>query len=230
MGTDLLPDCGCQSARIFQSNGLEQNGTDVYLPSCLHCFSHSQPRLEAQVVRSAGQKQSPIQKSTTKQHGQRSWLTKMETAEKSQMFLLQATYSSWTWIYRTKKDPDDFKRPPDLLSVFQELGAKFHGIWYSFGEYDLVAIAEVPGNVNVAAVIIAMRSGWDGKAFDKVNVSILLNQDDAALACGRAASGLARSRDASKDGPLQGSTMDYSSQDFSKAENTAGAKKIKDPS
>jgi hypothetical protein len=160
---------------------------------------------------------------------------KMETTEKNkveegQMLLLQATYSAFTWIYRTTKDPDDFKRPPDLLGVLQQIGAKIHGIWYSFGEYDTVAIIEVPNITNVAALIIAMRSGWNGKAFDKVIATPLLNQNDAAIACAHAATGLAKSRDATKDGPLVGKTIDYSNQDFSKGSKDGWSNEGKVPS
>jgi hypothetical protein len=130
-------------------------------------------------------------------------------------FLFQGTYSSYTWVYRMTKDPADFTRPPDLLGVFQEVGAKFLGVWYAFGEYDFAAIMEVPDNVDVAALAIAARAGWDGKAFDKICITPLLNQQDAAAACDRAAKGLAKSRDATKQGPLLGSTMDFRNADFS---------------
>src|ERR1700690_654753 len=137
------------------------------------------------------------------------------TTTPTAFFLLQGTSSSYTWIYRTTTDPNDFKRPPDMLGLFQELGAKIHGIWYSFGEYDLVAIVELEKAEDMAALIIGCRAGWDGKAFDCLKATPLLSQDEAAKACGKASEGLKNSRDATKAGPLTG-TMDYSNPDFSK--------------
>lgn len=101
------------------------------------------------------------------------------------------------------------------MGVFQKTGAKVHGIWYSFGEYDTAIIVEFDKAEDAAAVAIALRAGWDGKAFDNVKITPLLTQEEAARACAEAASGLKESRDATKAGPLTG-TMDYSNQDFSK--------------
>ena len=130
------------------------------------------------------------------------------------MYLLQATYSSYTWIYRVTQDPEDLKRPPDLASVFQAAGVKFLGFWYSFGDYDLTAILEVPNNVDMATLLIGLRAGWEGKAFDAVKATLLLTPDEAASATIAAAKALPSSRDASKEGPLQG-YMDYKNADFS---------------
>ena len=138
-----------------------------------------------------------------------------EGGKTTAFFLLQGTYSSYTWIYRTTTDPNDFRRPPDMLGLFKELGVTVHGIWYSFGEYDLVAIVELEKAEDAAALIIGCRTGWSGKAFDNLKMTPLLTQDEAAKACVKATEGLKNSRDASKDGPLEG-TMDYTHAAFSK--------------
>lgn len=67
----------------------------------------------------------------------------------------------------------------------------------------------------MARIMIGLKAGLEGKAFDKLFATPLLNQDEAAKACGKAADGLKNSRDASKDGPLK-ATMDYTNVDFSK--------------
>jgi uncharacterized protein with GYD domain len=139
----------------------------------------------------------------------------VQNGKDTAFFLVQGTYSSYTWIYRTTKDSDDFKRPPDLMGVFLELGVKVHGIWYSFGEYDFTGIIEFEKTDDGAAMAIAMRAGWDGKAFDTIKLTPLLTQDQAAEACLKASKGLKKSRDASKEGPLTG-TKDYSDADFKK--------------
>jgi uncharacterized protein with GYD domain len=130
-------------------------------------------------------------------------------------FLLQGKYSSYTWIYRVTTDANDFRRPPDMAGLLLQLGAKVHGIWYSFGEYDLVGIFELEKAEDMAALMIGLKAGWEGKAFDDLKATSLLTQDEAAKACVKASEGLKKSRDASKEGPLQG-TMDYSNADFSK--------------
>jgi hypothetical protein len=81
-------------------------------------------------------------------------------------YLFQVSCSSYIW-------------PPDLASVFQATGVKIHRSWYSFGEYDLVAILEVPSNVDMATVMIGVRAGWEGKAFDAIKATPLLAQDRA---------------------------------------------------
>ena len=91
-----------------------------------------------------------------------------------------------------------------MLGLFQILGAKIHGIWYSFGEYDLVAIVELEKAEDMAALVIGCKAGWEGKAFDNLKVTPLLSQDEAAKACLKASEGLKKSRDATKDGHLKG--------------------------
>ncbi len=143
-------------------------------------------------------------------------------------WLIQATYSPWTWIYRVTKDPRDMTRPPDIIGVLQAAGVKLHGIWYSFGEYDLTAIGEVEKNEDMATLVIGMRAGWDGKAFDKVKVTPLLTTEEISQATAKAATGLAKSRDATKEGPLIQETIDYSNLDFRAGSGTPESKKTYD--
>jgi hypothetical protein len=51
----------------------------------------------------------------------------------------------------------------------------------------------VPDNINIAAIIIAMKAAWEGKAFNKVVSKPLLNQKNAAIACGHATVEMAKS-------------------------------------
>ena len=102
-----------------------------------------------------------------------------------------------------------------MQSLFEQLGVKIHGIWYSFGEYDFVGIIEMENAEDMAAMLIAMKAGWDGKAVDTIKATPLLTQSEAASACAKASEGLKKTRDATKDGPLEG-TMDYTKADFSK--------------
>jgi uncharacterized protein with GYD domain len=102
-----------------------------------------------------------------------------------------------------------------MLGLFKEFGATIHGIWYSFGDYDLVAVIELEKAEDMAGIMMGLKAGWDGKAFDKLKATPLLSQDEAAKACGKASDGLKNCRDATKDGPLN-ETMDYTIAAFSK--------------
>ncbi len=121
--------------------------------------------------------------------------------------LVQARFSPQTWADGTTTDSADVTMAADLVAVLENLGARFQGIWFSFGEgeYDLVAIVDVPASVDVAALTIAARIGWDGAPFDKICITPLLNQGDAALAWDCAVKALATTGDATSRGPLSGS-------------------------
>ena len=38
------------------------------------------------------------------------------------------------------------------------MGGRIHGLWFSFGEYDLVGIFEMPDNTDIAAFMLAAAS------------------------------------------------------------------------
>jgi len=39
------------------------------------------------------------------------------------------------------------------------VGAKLHGFWYPFGEYDAYSLWEAPGNVSLTIVTMALSDG-----------------------------------------------------------------------
>lgn len=49
--------------------------------------------------------------------------------------------------------------------VIERLGGKIHGAWFSFGEYDFVAIVDIPNNVNAVALFMATSAGGSVKAY-----------------------------------------------------------------
>jgi uncharacterized protein with GYD domain len=63
------------------------------------------------------------------------------------------------------------------------LGITFEHYWYSFGEYDLVIIAEGPGNVEAAAGVLAAYSGG---ALTSIKTTPLLTTDEAISALRKA--------------------------------------------
>lgn len=40
--------------------------------------------------------------------------------------------------------------------MIEKAGGKLHGLWFTFGETDIVAIAEMPNNISAAAMSMAI--------------------------------------------------------------------------
>ena len=70
-------------------------------------------------------------------------------------YLIQAAYTPEGWAAQVKNPQDVRAR---VQAAMEKLGGKLVGVWYAFGEYDLVAIAEYPSNVNAAAYALAVMS------------------------------------------------------------------------
>ena len=51
--------------------------------------------------------------------------------------------------------PED--RRTTVGPLLEQAGGKLHGLWYAFGEYDVLALVELPDNVTAAAVITTVR-------------------------------------------------------------------------
>jgi uncharacterized protein with GYD domain len=71
-------------------------------------------------------------------------------------YLLQVGYTpeAWANLIANPQDRIDAVRP-----VVEKLGGKITHGWYAFGEYDLVAIVDMPGNVEAAAFSLAASAG-----------------------------------------------------------------------
>ena len=75
--------------------------------------------------------------------------------------MYQAAYTPEAWAAQAKNPQDPRER---TQAITEQFGGRFVGIWYAFGEYDIVAIAEYPDNVSVATVAIAFAAGGAVKA------------------------------------------------------------------
>ncbi len=97
-------------------------------------------------------------------------------------YLVQAAYTAEAMAALVKN-------PQDRMEVVRKLaesqGGKLVGGWLSFGEYDVVMIAEMPDNVSVAAIAIAAAAGGSLKA---IKTTPLLNADESRAAIQKAAS------------------------------------------
>ena len=71
-------------------------------------------------------------------------------------YLFQATYTSEAWAAQVQNPQN---RVEVVRPVVERLGGRFECVYYAFGEYDLVAILEMPDNVSMAAIALAVSAG-----------------------------------------------------------------------
>jgi uncharacterized protein with GYD domain len=71
-------------------------------------------------------------------------------------FMLQATYTPEAWAAQVHNPANRFEQ---LKQMVEPIGGTLHHMWYCFGEYDVVLIAETQGNTEAAATAIAAAAG-----------------------------------------------------------------------
>jgi uncharacterized protein with GYD domain len=71
-------------------------------------------------------------------------------------YLLQVAYTPEAWA-KLIANPQD--RIAAVRPVVEKLGGKIQHGWLAFGDYDLVAVVEMPGNVEAAAFSLAAAAG-----------------------------------------------------------------------
>ena len=76
-------------------------------------------------------------------------------------YLYQDAYTAEAWAAQVKNPQD---RVEAVRPVVERLGGRIVNAWLSFGEYDVVAILEMPDNVSVAAFAIAVAASGAVKA------------------------------------------------------------------
>jgi len=71
-------------------------------------------------------------------------------------FLVQVSYTSnaWNALIRDPQNRLDIMRP-----IVANLGGKVESAFLAFGDYDVVAILQMPDNVSAAALSMAMMAG-----------------------------------------------------------------------
>ena len=77
-------------------------------------------------------------------------------------FMVQASYSESATAAMIKNPQD---RAAAVKPVVERMGGKLHGVWLSFGEYDVVVIAEMPDNVSAAALAMAIGASGGMSAY-----------------------------------------------------------------
>ena len=77
-------------------------------------------------------------------------------------YLIQATYTREAWAAMVKNPQN---REEAVKPVIERLGGSVKGLWLAFGEYDVIAIVEMPDNSSVAAFSVASSAAGTVKAF-----------------------------------------------------------------
>jgi uncharacterized protein with GYD domain len=96
-------------------------------------------------------------------------------------YLIQASYTSQA-IAAMVKNPQD--RAAAVRPVIEKAGGKLHGFWFTFGDTDIVAVAELPNNVSAAA--LSMAIGASG-ALSSYRSTPMLTSGEAVEAMRKAA-------------------------------------------
>jgi uncharacterized protein with GYD domain len=71
-------------------------------------------------------------------------------------YLLQASYSVEALSALIKKPQN---RTEVIRKAIEKLGGSLTGLWLSFGDYDIVAIFEMPDNTSAAAFALTIGAG-----------------------------------------------------------------------
>ncbi|HEY6134453.1 MAG TPA: GYD domain-containing protein [Rubrivivax sp.] len=95
-------------------------------------------------------------------------------------FMVQASYGTAA-IGAMVKNPQD--RAAAIRPMIEKMGGKLHGLWLTFGEYDIVAIAELPDAT--AAASLSMAIGASG-AMSSYRTTPLLTMNEAVEAMKKA--------------------------------------------
>jgi len=87
-------------------------------------------------------------------------------------YMVQASYTSTAW-HKLVQRPEN--RMEALKPVIAKLGGEILVWYYTFGEYDVVVLFEVPSNANAAAVSMAIAGSGAVKDF---KTTVLMSPDE----------------------------------------------------
>jgi len=72
------------------------------------------------------------------------------------LYMFQGAYTAEAMAKLIKKPQD---RIGAVAKALKKFGGTMHGSWFSFGEYDIVLVMELPDNVAAAAFAVAAEAG-----------------------------------------------------------------------
>ena len=98
------------------------------------------------------------------------------------IYMWQAAYTAEAWAAQ-------LKNPVDRLATMgraccEALGGKVIGTWYGFGDYDAVAIVEMPNAEAMSALALAMAAGG---AMKSAKTTVLMTGAEAVAGMKRTA-------------------------------------------
>lgn len=96
-------------------------------------------------------------------------------------FLIQGSYTSeaWTNLLAHPVDRTEVVRP-----AIEKLGGQVVNAWFAFGDSDILLIAEMPTNVDAAAIALAIAAGG---AFKSMKTTPLMSIAEGIEAMKKAA-------------------------------------------
>jgi len=95
-------------------------------------------------------------------------------------YLLQVAYTPQAWAAMLKNPQD---RTQVLRPVLDKLGGKFETAYFAFGDYDIVAVLDLPGDIDAAAFSIAAAAGG---AIKSIKTTPLMSISDGISALQKA--------------------------------------------
>jgi len=71
-------------------------------------------------------------------------------------YLIQVAYTpeGWAALVKTPQNRVEAIRPS-----IEKLGGKIEGAWFTFGDYDIVVVVQMPDNVSAAGIAMAFAAG-----------------------------------------------------------------------
>jgi uncharacterized protein with GYD domain len=96
-------------------------------------------------------------------------------------YLAQATYTSES-VSSLIKNPQN--RSEAVRQIIEKMGGRLEGFWFSFGDYDLALVFDMPDNISAAAFAMAVSAGGALKSFKTTQ---LITPEEAMAAMKKAA-------------------------------------------
>src|SRR5436190_13146104 len=96
-------------------------------------------------------------------------------------YLLQAAYTPEAWATQLKNPQN---RVEIVSGLLQQFGGRFETVYFAFGDYDIVAVMDLPDNVSAAAVSMVVSAGGAVKA---IRTTPLMTVDEGIQAMRRGA-------------------------------------------
>jgi uncharacterized protein with GYD domain len=97
------------------------------------------------------------------------------------LYMYQAAYTAESWAAQLKNPQNRVEAVG--RAACEAVGGKLIGGWYSFGEYDLVIIADVPNNESMSAIALAIAAGG---ALKSGKTTVLMSGAEAVAALKKA--------------------------------------------